>query len=176
MKNLRMLGVVVAAAFFSAAPVSPQWSRGQGLSLSLDRAQAIIGRPWTPLSVAGTPADTLVVLIGPAHIITGGPTIGATGTLIRGPMATVTMAIRHTVPRPSRHRPRLWVRSGLGLGDWPGLGRRPALGLGLVAPGSKLNTLATPQVHALAWMRDRRAAGRQSSRLKLPRPRYLLSP
>ncbi len=53
MKKLTVLGVVAAAAVFCAAPLSLDWSPTKPLSLSADTASARIGRPLTPLSVAG---------------------------------------------------------------------------------------------------------------------------
>ncbi len=52
MKKLNLLGV---AALTTAliAPFSLNWSPTKTLSLSLDRAEARIGRPLTPGSVAG---------------------------------------------------------------------------------------------------------------------------
>ena len=53
MRKLTLLGVVLSAALFAAAPVSLHWSPAKTLSLSLDRAEARIGRPLSPGSVAG---------------------------------------------------------------------------------------------------------------------------
>ena len=53
MKKLTLLGVVLSAALLAAAPVSLHWSPAKTLSLSLDKADARIGRPLTPGSVAG---------------------------------------------------------------------------------------------------------------------------
>jgi hypothetical protein len=54
MKKLSLLGVFLGAAFlFAASPVSFHWSRAKTLFLSLDTADARIGRPLTPMSVAG---------------------------------------------------------------------------------------------------------------------------
>jgi len=53
MKSLSALGIVAAAAFFCAAPVSLQWSSAKTPSLSLNTADARVGRPLTPMSVAG---------------------------------------------------------------------------------------------------------------------------
>jgi hypothetical protein len=50
MKKLSML--VGAAALLTAAPFSVEWSQ-KSVRLSFDRADARIGRPLTPLSVAG---------------------------------------------------------------------------------------------------------------------------
>ena len=43
----------MAAAVLCAAPISPHLSRDKGLTLSVDKARAVIGRPLTPGSVAG---------------------------------------------------------------------------------------------------------------------------
>lgn len=53
MKRRTILGVVLGAAVLCAFPVSLHWSAAKVLSLSLDNADARIGRPITPLSVAG---------------------------------------------------------------------------------------------------------------------------
>ena len=52
MKNGIILGTIVGAALLTAAPFSLQWSQ-KTVALSLDSADARIGRPLTPLSVAG---------------------------------------------------------------------------------------------------------------------------
>jgi hypothetical protein len=48
-----LLGVAIGAALLSAAPISLHWSPATGPSLSLDRADARIGRPLSPGSIAG---------------------------------------------------------------------------------------------------------------------------
>jgi hypothetical protein len=53
MKKLSLVGVTVGAALLCAAPFSPHWSQEKNLSLSLDSADARLGRPLTPMSVAG---------------------------------------------------------------------------------------------------------------------------
>jgi hypothetical protein len=53
MKKLTLLGVTLSAALLAAAPVSLHWSPAKTLSLSLDQANARVGRPLTPGSVAG---------------------------------------------------------------------------------------------------------------------------
>jgi hypothetical protein len=53
MKKLNLLGAVLTAAFIVAAPVSLNWSSTAGPTLSLDKADARVGRPLTPGSVAG---------------------------------------------------------------------------------------------------------------------------
>ena len=52
MKKLSMLGIIVGAALLSAAPFSLQWSQ-KNVALSLDSANARVGRPLTATSVAG---------------------------------------------------------------------------------------------------------------------------
>lgn len=53
MKRLTALGLITAAALFCAAPLSLHWSTAKAPSLSVDTADARIGRPLTPMSVAG---------------------------------------------------------------------------------------------------------------------------
>jgi hypothetical protein len=52
MKKLSMLGIIVGAALLAAAPFSLQWSQ-KNVALSLDSADARVGRPLTATSVAG---------------------------------------------------------------------------------------------------------------------------
>ena len=52
MKKLDMLGIIGGAALLTAAPFSLQWSQ-KNVALSLDSAEARIGRPLTATSVAG---------------------------------------------------------------------------------------------------------------------------
>ena len=52
MKKGTILGTIVGAALLAAAPFSLQWSQ-KTVTLSLDSADARIGRPLTPMSVAG---------------------------------------------------------------------------------------------------------------------------
>ena len=54
MKKISVIGAtLVAAAVLCAAPISLHQYQDKGLSLSVDKAQARIGRPLTPGSVAG---------------------------------------------------------------------------------------------------------------------------
>jgi len=55
MKRMVTVGasVLLGAAILSAVPVSLHQSQNKRLSLSLDRADARVGRPLTPGSVAG---------------------------------------------------------------------------------------------------------------------------
>jgi hypothetical protein len=52
MKKLTMLGITGGAALLTAAPFSLQWSQ-KNVALSLDSADARIGRPLTATSIAG---------------------------------------------------------------------------------------------------------------------------
>ena len=52
MKRLSMLGIIGGAALLTAVPLTLQWSQ-KSVSLSVDSADARIGRPRTALSVAG---------------------------------------------------------------------------------------------------------------------------
>src|SRR6478736_3791499 len=52
MKKGTILGTIVGAALLTAAPFSLQWSR-KTVALSLDSADARVGRPLTTMSVAG---------------------------------------------------------------------------------------------------------------------------
>ena len=54
MKKISVIAAtLVGAAVLWAAPISLHQSQDKGLSLSVDKAQAVIGRPLTPGSVAG---------------------------------------------------------------------------------------------------------------------------
>jgi hypothetical protein len=53
MKKLNRFGIIAAAVLFCAAPLSLHWSTTKSPSLSVDTADARIGRPLTPGSVAG---------------------------------------------------------------------------------------------------------------------------
>lgn len=52
-KRVRLLGLIVTAALFTAAPMSLQYAPSKVLSVSLNSAEARVGRPLTPMSVAG---------------------------------------------------------------------------------------------------------------------------
>jgi hypothetical protein len=53
MKKLSTLGMIIGASLVCAIPVSLHWSPAKAPQLSVDGAQARIGRPLTPFSVAG---------------------------------------------------------------------------------------------------------------------------
>jgi hypothetical protein len=52
MKKFSVLGIIVGAALLTATPLSLQWSQ-KTVVLSLDSADARVGRPLTATSVAG---------------------------------------------------------------------------------------------------------------------------
>ena len=53
MKKLSALGVVVAAGLLCSVPLTLDWSPTKTPLLSIDTADARLGRPLTPMSVAG---------------------------------------------------------------------------------------------------------------------------
>jgi hypothetical protein len=53
MKKLSALGFVVATGLLCSAPVTIDWSPTKMPSLSVNTADARLGRPLTPMSVAG---------------------------------------------------------------------------------------------------------------------------
>ncbi len=52
-KNRKFLAVMMMAGLMTGLPLSAHYSSTEALSVSLDRAEARIGRPLTPMSVAG---------------------------------------------------------------------------------------------------------------------------
>ena len=54
MRKLALIGTsVITAAVLSASPVSVKWLAERNVSVSQDKAFAVVGRPATPGSVAG---------------------------------------------------------------------------------------------------------------------------
>ena len=53
MRKSNLLALLAATALISTVPLAPQWLAGKAPSLSVDTAQARVGRPLTPMSVAG---------------------------------------------------------------------------------------------------------------------------
>jgi hypothetical protein len=59
MRRFALIGTTaITAAVLSAAPISVKWSAERNLSVSQDKAMAVIGRPATPGSVAGVARRT----------------------------------------------------------------------------------------------------------------------
>ncbi|WFU76535.1 hypothetical protein QA642_22285 [Bradyrhizobium sp. CB2312] len=52
-RNAKLLGLIVTTALFAAAPVSLRYSVAEGPSVTVDGVEARVGRPLTPMSVAG---------------------------------------------------------------------------------------------------------------------------
>jgi hypothetical protein len=52
-RHAKLFGLIATAALLTAVPLSPHYSPAKVLSVTLDRAEARIGRPLTPGSVAG---------------------------------------------------------------------------------------------------------------------------
>lgn len=50
---MKRLALITSTVVFIAAPFSVHWTPEKSVSLALDSAQAVIGRPLTPGSVAG---------------------------------------------------------------------------------------------------------------------------
>jgi hypothetical protein len=54
MRKLVLIGTTaITAAILSASPVSVKWSAERNMSVSQDKAFAVVGRPATPGSIAG---------------------------------------------------------------------------------------------------------------------------
>jgi hypothetical protein len=53
MRKMSALGILGVTALLCSAPISLNWSPAKTLSLSVDTADARVGRPLTPMSVAG---------------------------------------------------------------------------------------------------------------------------
>jgi hypothetical protein len=53
MKKISIIGVLMGAVIVCAIPISLNWSPDKGLSVSENSAEARIGRPLTPGSIAG---------------------------------------------------------------------------------------------------------------------------
>jgi hypothetical protein len=53
MNKLVLFGGALGAALLCALPVSLQWSPATSVVVSVDQAEARVGRPLTPMSVAG---------------------------------------------------------------------------------------------------------------------------
>jgi hypothetical protein len=71
MKQVALKSVLAAAAMVCAVSGSIGWSRDNGLSLSVESAQARVGRPLSPVSVAG------VARRSTRRAVVGGAAVGA---------------------------------------------------------------------------------------------------
>ena len=71
--SLKRAFLVAAVVTFGVCG-SIGWSQGDGLSLSVDSAQARVGRPLTPMSYAGVARRTT------RRAVVGGAAVGAAAT------------------------------------------------------------------------------------------------
>ena len=71
MKQIGLKAVLAAAVVICGVSGSVDWSRDNGLSLSIEAAQARVGRPLTPVSVAG------VARRSHRRAVVGGAAVGA---------------------------------------------------------------------------------------------------
>ncbi len=71
MKKISRNSWLCAAIIACTAMTSVQWSHEEGLSFSIDRAEARVGRPATPASVAGVARRTT------RRAVVGGAAVGA---------------------------------------------------------------------------------------------------
>jgi hypothetical protein len=71
MKQMSAKQVLFAAVFACGMFGSIQWSQSDGPVLSIERAQARVGRPATPMSVAGVARRTT------RRAVVGGAAVGA---------------------------------------------------------------------------------------------------
>jgi hypothetical protein len=78
MNKLGLIGLTFAAALLcTAAPFSFQWSPAKVPVLSLDKADARVGRPLTPMSVAGVNRRMHRRALYGAAAVTGAAAAGA---------------------------------------------------------------------------------------------------
>jgi hypothetical protein len=66
---------LVAAVIVCGVSVSVQWPQGIGLTVSVDSAQARVGRPLTPVSVAGVARRTTRRHVYGAPVAVGAPVV-----------------------------------------------------------------------------------------------------
>ena len=84
MKNMSVKrALLVAAVVACGVAGSVDWSKGDGLSFSVDAAQARVGRPLTPVSVAGgARRTTRRAVVGGA--VVGGAALACARVLVDG--------------------------------------------------------------------------------------------
>jgi hypothetical protein len=79
MRRIRIKEALWATAVLAVgALVSPGWSPSGGLSLSIESAHARVGRPLTPVSVAGVARRTT------RRAVVGGAAVGAAASRASG--------------------------------------------------------------------------------------------
>ncbi|MFZ1173996.1 MAG: hypothetical protein WA832_18125 [Bradyrhizobium sp.] len=72
--SIRQTSLVIATLAFGTL-ASITWSPGSGPSVAVDSAQARVGRPLTPVSVAGVARRTTR-----RHVVAGAAVVGAAAT------------------------------------------------------------------------------------------------
>ena len=84
MKQISLKRLLLAAAVVAFGVAgSIDWSASDGLSLSVESAQARVGRPLTPVSVAGVARRTTRrAVVGGA--VVGGAAVGCARVLVNG--------------------------------------------------------------------------------------------
>ena len=83
MKRTKLIKITAAVSTFAcAALLSVGWSEQHGASLSVESAQARVGRPLTPVSVAGVARrQTRRAVYGAAAVGAGAAAIGTTAAI-----------------------------------------------------------------------------------------------
>ena len=83
MKQMSLTTVAIAASTFAcAALLSFGWSEQRGISLSVESAQARVGRPLTPVSVAGVARrQTRRAVYGAGVVGAGAAAVGTAGAV-----------------------------------------------------------------------------------------------
>jgi len=71
MKRIRVMRMLLVAAALACGFGSFEWSQDRGLALSVQSAEARVGRPATPASVAGVARRTT------RRVVVGGAAVGA---------------------------------------------------------------------------------------------------
>jgi hypothetical protein len=66
---------LIAAVIICGVSVSVQWPQGLGLTVSVDSAQARVGRPLTPVSAAGVARRTTRRHVYGAPVVVGAPVV-----------------------------------------------------------------------------------------------------
>ena len=69
MKKISIIGILMGAAMVCAIPISLNWSPDKGLSVSENSAEARIGRPLTPGSIAASTGECTAAHIGAARMV-----------------------------------------------------------------------------------------------------------
>lgn len=84
MRKISIRRALLATAFLALGSLaSINWSPGQGFSVAIDTAQARVGRPLTPVSVAGVARrQTRRAVVGTAAV--GAAAVGCHRVLVNG--------------------------------------------------------------------------------------------